>query len=192
MNDPLTLFREWLSVARETSALGHPNAVCVSTVDAGGAPDARFVDLKEVSEAGFVFCTQFESQKGQELARDPRIALTFWWDAIGRQVRVAGTVTRVPEAEADRFFAERPRDAQLASCASRQSEPLDDPVLLDRRLEELRARFAGTEIPRPRDWGGYLVVPKRLEFLTFRANRMHERLLFRREGTAWNQQWLQP
>jgi pyridoxamine 5'-phosphate oxidase len=192
MHDPLTLFREWLSVARGASSLGHPNAVCVSTIDAAGAPDARFVDLKGVTEAGFVFCTQFESQKGQELARDPRIALTFWWDAIGRQVRVAGTVTRVPEAEADRFFAERPRDAQLASCASRQSEPLDDPVLLDRRLEELRARFAGTEIPRPRDWGGYLVVPKRLEFLTFRANRMHERLLFRREGTVWHRQWLQP
>jgi pyridoxamine 5'-phosphate oxidase len=192
MDDPLALFREWLLAARAASPLRQPNAMCVSTIDAEGAPDARFVDLKGVTEAGFVFCTQFESQKGLALARDPRIALTFWWDHIGRQVRVAGTAMRVPEAEADRFFAERPRDAQLASCASRQSEPLGGPGLLDGRLEQLRERFSGAEIQRPHGWGGYVVQPARVEFLTFRANRMHERLLFRREGSAWHRQWLQP
>jgi pyridoxamine 5'-phosphate oxidase len=192
MDDPLDLFREWLLAARAASPLRQPNAVCVSTMDAEGAPDARFVDLKEITQAGFVFCTQLESPKALALAIEPRIALTFWWDHIGRQVRVSGTAARLSEVESDRLFSERPRDAQIASWASSQSSLLDDPALLDRRLVGLHERFSGAEVPRPNNWGGYLVVPVRIEFLTFRTNRMHERLLFSREGAAWRQDWLQP
>jgi pyridoxamine 5'-phosphate oxidase len=192
MNDPMALFGEWLSKARGASPLRYPSAMCVSTVDGDGVPDARFVDLKEVTPEGFVFCTQFDSRKGKALEANPHIALTFWWDHIERQVRISGKAERVATSDADRFFASRRRDAQLASWASDQSAPLDDPALLEQRLRAVTERFDGAPIPRPDSWGGYLVIADRIEFLTFKANRMHERSLFHRDAGGWRQQWLQP
>jgi pyridoxamine 5'-phosphate oxidase len=192
MNDPMALFGEWLSRARVGSPLRHPSAMCVSTVDREGVPDARFVDLKEVRPEGFVFCTRFDSRKGKALDANSHIALTFWWDHIERQVRVSGKAERVSTIDADRFFAGRPRDAQLASWASDQSASLDDVGLLDGRLRAVTERFDGAPIPRPDSWGGYLVIAARIEFLTFKANRMHERLVFHRDAAGWRQQWLQP
>jgi pyridoxamine 5'-phosphate oxidase len=192
MTDPLTLFREWFAEASDASPLRHPGAVCVSTVDADGVPAGRFVDLKAVTDAGFIFCTQLDSDKGLALAVHPGVALTFWWDHMERQVRVAGNAQRISDAEADVFFEARPRAAQLVSCASRQSAPLPDPALLEARLTALQDEYAGAPIARPQNWGGYLVTPVRIEFLSFKQNRMHERLLFRRDGSVWRQEWLQP
>jgi pyridoxamine 5'-phosphate oxidase len=189
---PFETFREWYSAAQESSPLKHRGAVCVSTVDAQGMPDGRVVDLKACSEAGFVFCTRFDSAKGLALAEHPYAALTFWWDHVERQIRVVGPVQRIPDAEADRYFQERSRHAQLATWASQQSAPLDECAMLEERIRKMQVKFDGASVPRPLEWGGYRVAPIRMEFLTFRATRLHERLQFLRVGDAWIRQWLQP
>lgn len=192
VDEPMTLFREWLSLAQSASSLRHPNAVCVSTVSRDGSPDARFVDLKEVVSEGFVFCTQFDSPKGAALDANSQVAMTFWWDHVERQVRVRGAAERISPTDSDRLFQQRPPEAQLASCASKQSTPLENREALERRLAELRQQFFQMPIPRPEHWGGYLVVPTHVEFLMFRTTRLHERLLFSRESGAWQKLWLQP
>jgi pyridoxamine 5'-phosphate oxidase len=190
--DPFKLFREWYNSVQETSPLKHRGAVCVSTVDQDGLPDGRFVDLKAFSESGFVFCTRFDSAKGLALAANPYAALTFWWDHTERQVRVVGPVQRVSDADADRYFQQRPRGAQLTTLASHQSAPLDSIAALELRVREMQVEFADAPVPRPAEWGGYCVIPMRMEFLTFKATRLHERLQFYRSGDAWSKQWLQP
>ena len=190
--DPLALFEEWFADARQHATGRHPAAVCVSTVDADGVPAGRFVDLKAVVDAGFIFCTQLDSDKGRAIEVNARVALTFWWDHVGRQVRVTGTAERVDDAEADAFFRQRSRDAQLASAVSQQSAPLGDLPGLEHRRAVLARRYAGVEIPRPANWGAYLVKPSRIEFLTFMENRMHLRRLFQRAGSTWTSSWLQP
>lgn len=192
MVDPLSLFREWFALARDTHPGKHPRAVCVSTVAADGTPEGRIVDLKDVTAEGFLFSTQLDSNKARALAANARVALTFWWDHAGRQVRVTGRAARVPDAQADQFFDSRPRDAQLASWASRQSALLTDPAALEQRRARLREEFAGRAIPRPDYWGAFLVSPERIEFFTFQENRMHGRQLFRRSGAIWIEEWLQP
>jgi pyridoxamine 5'-phosphate oxidase len=191
-DEPMALFRDWWALAQAQSPLRHPKAVCVSTVDGDGNPDARFVDLKEVRTNGLVFCTQFDSRKGAALDVNPHVAMTFWWDHIERQVRAYGVAERVSATDADRLFESRPRDAQLASWASKQSAPLDETRLLEQRLAELRERFDQAPIPRPENWGGYLVELTRVEFLRFRESRLHERLLFQRAGDGWQKLSLQP
>jgi len=192
VSNPIDLFRTWFAELRATSPQRHQGAVCVSTVDAHGAPDARFVNLKEVTDEGFVFCTRFDSPKGLALAREPRVALTFWWDHIERQVRIAGTAHPIAETLADAFFQQRARTAQLVSCASQQSAPMPDIGAIEQRMAELDRQLAGSPVPRPIEWGGYLVIPQRLEFLTFRSTRMHERRLFSRTDSGWEQRLLAP
>ena len=190
--NPLELFRQWYAAAQESSPLKHRGAVCVSTVDQHGVPDARFVELKEVSDDGFIFCSHLDSAKGLALTNNPNVALTFWWDHLERQVRVVGQAERISDVRADAFFRQRSRDAQLTSWASHQSSLLDDPTALEHKLHAVQEQFADTPIPRPANWGGYCVVPVRIEFLSFRVTRLHERLLFLRERGVWQQQWLQP
>lgn len=190
--DPLSLFRDWFSKARETSPARHVGAVCLSTVDETGTPEARFIDLKAVTDVGFVFCTQYDSPKGVSLAANPRVALTFWWDHVERQVRITGSATRLADEESDRLFQQRPREAQLTSLTCHQSAPLTDAAELEQRLNSVRSRFSDVPIPRPSNWGGYLVLPEHIEFLAFRANRMHERSLFLRRETTWEALSLEP
>lgn len=192
MTNPTSLFLEWYQAATQNSSLQHPKAVCVSTVNQGGEPEARFVALKEVSKAGFVFCSAFDSPKGLEIDANPNVALTFWWDHIERQVRVVGTATRISDEEADRYFQERRRDAQLTSWASAQSQSLEHPKQLKTRLQEVEEQFEGQAVPRPENWGGYCVRAKKLEFLKFKTNRLHERTLFTRSSDGWKEQSLQP
>ena len=189
---PIDLFLEWYAQATQNSPLQHPKAVCVSTVDKHGVPRARFVALKNVSETGFTFCSAFDSPKGLELDTNPNIALTFWWDHIERQVRVSGMATRISDEEANHYFQERSKDAQLTSLVSEQSKPLEQPEALEERLHKARAQYEDQEVPRPQNWGGYCVRPMRLEFLKFKANRLHERTLFTCDADRWSKQLLQP
>ncbi len=190
--EPLALFRTWYANARVACPLNHPGVVCLSTVDEHGAPEGRFVDLKLLSERGFVFGTHLHSGKARALALNPNVAMTFWWDHVERQVRIIGRAERLPRAQENALFANRSRDAQVASWASQQSTPLHDVEQFERRLDEVRHRFAGVDVPRPDHWGGYCVVPTRIEFLAFRASRLHDRVLFERDSQGWQRSMLQP
>ena len=191
MTDPFALFDEWLAEAR----LGEPNdpeAMAVATVDAGGRPSVRMVLLKGHGADGFVFYTNQQSRKGEELAGNPNAALLFHWKSLRRQVRIEGRVIPVDAAEADSYFASRSRDSQLGAWASDQSRPLDSRSSFEARYEEMRARFEGGEVPRPPHWSGYRVVPDRIEFWSDRAHRLHERRLFARDGAGWREGLLYP
>lgn len=190
--DPIALFRGW---RREASASGDhslPDAMCLSTVDGDGAPHARFVDLKEIRDDGFVFCTSHASPKAAHIEASSRVALTFWWGHVKRQVRVSGLATRITEAEADAMFRRRSREAQLASWAFEQSAGLPGNVSPGDRLNAARERFGDGEVPRPPHWGGYVVTPDRIEFLVFDESRAHRRVLYERRRGEWTASELQP
>jgi pyridoxamine 5'-phosphate oxidase len=192
MPDPLDLFREWHRDACRTGSLTHPNAMCVSTTDENGVPHARFVDLKTIRPDGFVFCTSHSSPKARHLDARAAVSLTFWWDHVGRQVRVLGTASRLAAGDADAFFTERSREAQLASWAYDQSQPLLPGEALHGRADTVRQRFEGGPVPRPPHWGGYVVAPDLIEFLVFSADRVHERRLYQLKDSAWSVAELQP
>ena len=189
--DPLEQFRRWFGEAGETE-IRAPEAMALATASATGAPSVRMVLLKSVDEHGFVFFTGYASRKAGELDSNPRAALLFYWDPLGRQVRVEGGIDRVGDAESDAYFATRPRGAQLAAIASRQSSVLSDREDLDSRVGELDAQHAGSDVPRPLHWGGYRLVPDTYEFWQHRDDRLHDRLRYQREGRGWKLQRLAP
>ncbi len=176
--DPLDLLRAWLAAA-EAAGTSEPNGMALATVDAAGAPHCRIVLLKGLDAAGLRFFTNYESDKGRELAHEPRAALTFWWQRpLARQVRVEGVVSRGDAAEADAYFATRPRDSQLAATISPQSRPVADLAALAAQKAALDARLAGKAVPRPAHWGGYVLTPHRLEFWQGKDHRLHDRFSF--------------
>jgi len=179
--DPFKLFTEWFADARRTEP-ADPNAMTLATVGADGMPDARIVLLKGQDAQGFVFYTNYESQKGAELAANPRACLNFHWKTLQRQVRLLGRVEKVTPAEADAYFASRPRLSKLGAWASDQSRPLADRSVLESRLAEAETRFPTEEVPRPPHWSGYRVVPLRFEFWREMPYRLHDRLIFTRDG----------
>jgi pyridoxamine 5'-phosphate oxidase len=191
MADPLALFDEWFAEAR-ASEPNEPEAMTAATTGADGQPSARMVLLKAHGPEGFVFYTHEGSAKGEDLAENPRAALLFHWKSLCRQIRIEGAVERVGDAEADAYFATRGRDSQLGAWASDQSRPLDSRATFERRFEEAKHRFDGKDVPRPRTWGGYRVVPERIEFWTARPHRLHERRLFTLEGGTWTEGLLYP
>ena len=189
--DPLEQFRRWFADA-EAADIRAPHALALATADADGAPSARMVLLKGADEAGFVFFTGYVSRKAGELDANPRAALLFHWDALGRQVRIEGGVERVSNEDSDAYFATRPRGAQLAAAASRQSAVLSSREELDARVAELQEEYSGKEVPRPAHWGGYRLVPTTYEFWQHREDRSHDRLRYRRDGRAWVIERLSP
>jgi pyridoxamine 5'-phosphate oxidase len=191
MSDPFTLFDQWFAEAR-TSEINDPEAMALATADARGRPSVRIVLLKGHGRDGFLFYTNEQSAKGEQLAENPRAALLFHWKSLRRQVRIEGAVERVDDADADAYFASRSRDSQLGAWASDQSRPLDSRATFERRLEEVERRFEGGEVPRPPHWGGYRVVPDRIEYWSDRPHRLHDRRLFTRVGDAWREGLLYP
>src|ERR687887_1466544 len=168
-DDPLEQFRRWYAEA-ERAEIRAPHAMALATADGDGRPSVRMVLLKEADERGFVFFTGYESRKGGELAANPRASILFYWDPLGRQVRVEGRVERVPEPESDAYFATRPRGAQLAAWASHQSRPLESRDELERRFAELEREYDGRAVPLPPHWGGFRLRPDRIEFWQHRDN----------------------
>jgi pyridoxamine 5'-phosphate oxidase len=189
--DPHALFEEWLTEAR-ASEPNDPEAMALATADTGGRPSARMVLLKGHDKRGFVFYTNLDSRKGDELAANPQVALLFHWKSLRRQVRIEGAVEPVSDAEADAYFASRARDSQLGAWASDQSRPLDSRSTFEARYQQMRKRFDGADIARPPRWSGFRVVPQRIEFWNDRAHRLHERRLFFREAEGWSEGLLYP
>jgi pyridoxamine 5'-phosphate oxidase len=190
-NDPFQLFDAWLAEAR-ASEINDPEAMALATSSANGRPSVRMVLLKGHGPDGFVFYTNAQSAKADQLRENPRAALLFHWKSLRRQVRIEGAVERVSGDEADAYFATRARDSQLGAWASDQSRPLDSRETFEARFEEVRRRFEGADVPRPPHWGGYRVVPERIEFWTDRQYRLHERRLFTRLAEGWSEGLLYP
>jgi pyridoxamine 5'-phosphate oxidase len=189
--DPFTMFGGWFDAARTAGVL-EPNAMVLSTVSADGQPSARTVLLKGLTADGFVFFTNYDSRKGAELGANPHCCLLFGWYELQRQVRVEGAASRIPRDETEAYFASRPRDSQLGAWASAQSSVVGSRDELEAAYAEVEARYDGADIPTPTHWGGYLVVPERVEFWQGRRSRMHDRLRYSREGRGWRTERLAP
>jgi len=190
-DDPLALFGAWLKEATEKEP-NDPNAVAVATVDADGLPDVRMVLLKDADARGFVFYTNLESAKGRQLAASPKAALLFHWKSLRRQVRVRGPVALVSDAEADEYWRTRARPAQIGAWASAQSQALPDRLALEKKIAEYGLRFGLGKVPRPPHWSGFRVEPEVIEFWRDRPFRLHERLVFGRQGEGWTTHRLFP
>jgi pyridoxamine 5'-phosphate oxidase len=189
--DPLALFGVWLSDATRTGA-ADATAMALATASADGEPSVRIVLLKEHGPSGFVWFTDYGSRKGQELAENPRASLAFYWREFSRQVRISGTVARVPESESRAYFASRPEDSRFSAAASDQSQPIGGREMLESRVAELRAQYPDGQVPMPDGWGGYCLTPENIEFWQGREGRLHDRFRYERAGDGWTILRLQP
>lgn len=189
--EPFRLFGEWLKDA-EAKEPNDPNAMAVATVDETGLPNVRMVLLKGYDERGFVFYTNFESRKGREILASRKAALLFHWKSLRRQVRIRGPVEVVSEAEADEYYASRPRGSRIGAWASAQSRPLESRFALEKAVAEYGLKFGLGEIPRPAHWSGFRVVPSAFEFWHDRPFRLHDRVVFERSGETWAKSRLYP
>ena len=189
--DPIDVFEDWFRTANQCG-LFLPESVALATSTPSGVPSARMVLLKGFDQRGFTFFTNYDSRKSSELDTNPHAALLFHWNVLQRQIRIEGTVSRISVAESASYFKTRPLGSRIAAWASRQSEVLADRQELERRYKTKQEEFAGREIPLPDFWGGYRLNPDAIEFWQGRANRLHDRLHFRRSDSGWVSEWLYP
>ena len=194
LGEPFERFTALLATARDVGEerLPEPTAFALGTVGADGQPSVRILLLKGVDDRGFVFYTNYESRKGGELLAHPLAAMCFHWQPLERQVRIEGRTAPVTAEEADAYFASRARGSQIGAWASRQSQPMEHNGALDERVREIEARFAGRDVPRPPHWSGFRLVPARIEFWHNMPSRLHERLVYTRDGDGWRTATLYP
>ncbi|NDJ17183.1 pyridoxamine 5'-phosphate oxidase [Myxacorys almedinensis] len=189
--NPFQQFQAWFEQAVH-SDLPEPNAMTIATATTAGIPQARIVLLKGVDERGFVFYTNYNSDKGKQLIENPHAAIAFLWKELERQVRIVGTVEKTTPAESDAYFQSRPVASQLGAWASNQSEVIGDRASLEQRLAQIKAKYEHQDIPRPPHWGGFRVKPTEIEFWQGRSSRLHDRLRYRRVNDHWNIERLSP
>lgn len=189
--DPVLQFKTWFDEVLRAN-LPEPNAMTLATSTLEGVPSARIVLLKSFDQHGFVFFTNYQSQKGQELERNPQAALLFFWPALERQVRIVGSVSKISREQSKLYFHSRPVGSQLGAWASQQSQVLAERKELDERVEELARQYAGQTIPLPPSWGGFSVRPGTFEFWQARVNRLHDRFRYTRAGDKWRIERLFP
>lgn len=190
-SEPFALFAAWLKDA-EASEINDPNAVALATVDADGLPNVRMVLLKGFDSRGFVFYTNFESQKGQEILGQKKAAMCFHWKSLRRQIRLRGEVEVVSGAEADEYYQSRPLGSRIGAWASKQSRPLEGRFALEKAVAEYTAKYALGNVPRPPHWSGFRIIPKSIEFWHDRKFRLHDRIEFRRDGDGWSKVRMYP
>jgi pyridoxamine 5'-phosphate oxidase len=192
-DEPFALFEAWLNEAIKSEP-NDPNAMALATVDPDGLPDVRMVLMKGFDTEGFVFYSHIASQKGRELAANPKAALLFHWKSLRRQVRIRGNVTPVTDAEADAYFATRPKQSQIGTWASKQSEPLESRFAFEQAIARFAAKYVIGEVPRPSGWSGWRITPVRIEFWHDRPFRLHDRIEFRRDaaGQPWSKTRMYP
>lgn len=189
--DPIAEFARWLDEAIKAKVL-EPEAMTLATATAGGIPSARMVLLRGFDQRGFVFFTDYRSQKGVELERNPRAALVFHWTELERQIRISGPVSPTTREESESYFRSRPRGSRIGAWASHQSQVIPDRRLLDDRVAELEERYPGDEVPLPPYWGGFRLTPSTIEFWQGRESRLHDRLRYVRDGERWRIERLSP
>ena len=189
--EPWELFSSWFEIARNTKIL-EPNAMILSTVTQDGQPTSRVVLLKDFDQSGLVFFTNYLSQKGEQLAYNPRASILFWWEPLERQIRIEGEVVKIDEEESDMYFKSRPYGSRLGAWVSEQSQKIVDRTVLEKRQIEFEKKFTEGNIPRPDHWGGYRLTPNKFEFWQGRSNRLHDRLLYQMQQDAWTRDRLAP
>lgn len=190
-DNPFSLFSSWFADAKATEPVD-PNAMALATVDADGTPSVRMVLLKDYDEQGFVFFTNRESRKGQALAANPVAALLFYWKSLGRQIRIEGPASLLPDSESDDYYNSRPRGSRIGAWASQQSRPLENREALKSRVTAMEEKFPGDEIPRPTYWGGTRITPQRIEFWHEGLYRLHSRIVYTRTADGWQKEMLYP
>nr|WP_243147622.1 pyridoxamine 5'-phosphate oxidase [Scytonema sp. UIC 10036] len=191
-SNPFIQFKRWFDQAI-AAQLVEPNAMTLATTTREGKPSARMVLLKGFDERGFVFFTNYNSQKGQELAENPQASLVFWWAELERQIRISGRVEKISDAESDEYFYSRPLNSRLGAWASNQSEAIESRAVLEQRLQELQAKYQNQDVPRPQHWGGLRTIPIEIEFWQGRPNRLHDRLRYTRlNDGSWKIERLSP
>ncbi len=190
-DDPMKQYELWFEEAVNSQLLD-PYAMSLTTVNSNGQPSIRIVYMRGIKNNGFIFYTNYSSAKGKDLEQHKQVALNFFWGELERQIRIEGEVKKVNNEDSDTYFAQRPRESQIGAWASNQSEELNDRMQLEEKVTHYTEKFKGVDVPRPEHWGGYIVVPTKIEFWQGRPNRLHDRIVFTKSDDDWKRSRLSP